>query len=205
MAKENQKNQKRVYLYRHPPKESGESKNVIGLSMPLSKKGQEVARNLAKQLLAENDKPQMIVTSPCVRTYQAGMIFAEVCDVSLPSIEPGLLGHYQEWERLISLAPEKPTVLDFYKVDPGFMRREAESVLRVLQMLTHGLKLGESVVCFGHGGLIEPTIVLAQARICGKSFADLAKTFPKDLKEGEAVVFVFDDDNNLVTVKRQNE
>jgi len=198
-------NQKRVHLYRHPPKESGESKDVIGLSMPLSKEGQEVAKKLATRFLTENGKPQMIATSPCVRTYQAGMIFAEVCDVSLPSIEPSLLGRYQEWERLIGLVSEKPTVLDFYKVDPGFIRQEAESVLRVLRILANKLELDENAVCFGHGGLIEPTIVLAQARICGKSFADLAEIFPKDLEEGEAVVFVFDDDNNLVTVKRENE
>lgn len=197
-------NQKRVQVYRHPPKESGESKSVVGLSMPLSKEGREMAKKLAEQFLTDNGEPQMIVTSACVRTYQAGMIFAEVCDVSLPSIEPGLLGRYQEWERLIGLVPEKPTVLDFYKVDPRFMRQEAESVLRVIRILANRLKLGENAVCFGHGGLIEPTIVLAQARICGKRFTDLAETFPEDLYEGEAVVFVFDNDNNLVTVERQD-
>jgi len=205
MAERNQENQKRVHVFRHLPKESGKSKNVIGLSMPLSKKGREVAKELANQFLAKNGKPQMIAASVCVRTYQAGMIFAEVCDAPLPSIERRLVGAYQNWERLISLVSEEPTALDFYKVDPSFILNEAVSVLDTLLDFAIRLKPGENAVCFSHGGLIEPTVALAKARICGKSTIDLAETFPKDLKEGEGVVFFFDNNNDLVTVKKQNE
>ena len=50
---------KKVWVYRHGPKESGPSKNVIALSMTLSKEGREVMSEIAAQFLADNGKPQM--------------------------------------------------------------------------------------------------------------------------------------------------
>lgn len=192
---------KKIWIYRHGPKESGSSKNVVGLSMTLSKEGREVTSKIATQFLADNGKPQMIRTSLSVRTYETGMIFAEVCNVDLPKIEANLTGAYQEWERVIGLVSGELTALNFYKADSSFVLREATSILETLRVLACELELGENAICFSHGGLIEPTVALAKARICGKDTTNLTKTFPKDLKEGEAAVFVFDKNNKLIDVQ----
>ncbi len=196
-----EKKTKKVWVYRHGPKESGSSKNVIGLSMTLSKEGREVMRKIAAQFLADNGKPQMIRTSLCVRTYETGMIFAEVCDTDLPRIEANLTGRYQEWGRLINLVSEEPTAKSFYLADPKFIETEAETVFSVIKDTAKSISVNENAICVSHGALIEPTVALATKE---QNTSDLTSTFPEDLEEGEAVIFVFDENNKFVAVEKQN-
>jgi len=192
---------KKIWVFRHGPKESGPSKNVIALSMTLSKKGREVMSKIAAQFLADNGKPKMIRTSSSVRTYETGMIFAEVCDVDLPKIETDLIGRYQEWERIINLVSGEPTVKSFYLADPKFLEEEAETVFSVIKDTARNISVNENAICITHGGLIEPTVALATKK---QDASDLTSTFPDDLEEGEAVIFVFDENNKFVSVEKQN-
>lgn len=207
----NRRNQKRrVHVYRHPPKESGKPKNVIGLSMPLSKEGREMANKLAEEFLSKNGKPKNILTSVAVRTYETAMIFAEICGVTLPTVDRRLTGKYWEWERVTSLVSGELTALSFYQADPEFILGEAKSILETLCFYSYDVELSGSMPVFSHGGLIEPTVALAKTRIdkSANLSKDLTETFPRDLKEGEVVVFVFDGDkgdNKLVAVEMQDE
>jgi len=192
---------KKIWVFRHGPKKSGSSKNVVGLSMTLSEEGRELTSKIATQFLADNGKPQMIRTSLCVRTYETGMIFAEVCDADLPKIEANLTGRYQGWERMMNLVSGEPTAKSFYLADPEFIKTEAETIFSVIKDTAKSISVNENAICVSHGGLIEPTIALATKK---QNTWDLAPTFPEDLKEGEAVIFVFDENNKFVAVEKQN-
>ena len=192
---------KKVIVFRHGPKATGSSKGgAVGLSVPLSKEGEEVVRQIASDFLKKSGKPRMILTSPSVRTYQTSMIFAEVCEVDPPEIIDEFAGRFQEWDK-IACSMEDPTALDFYQANPQFVRNEANNLLEAIQEIAESLNDDENAICVGHGGLIEPTMSLATLTIKESNLTDLTTYFPSDLKEGEAAVFVFDKNNKLIDVQ----
>ncbi len=196
---------KKIWVFRHGPKKTGSSKGgAVGLSIPLSDEGVEVVSQIASDFIEENGKPKMLFTSPFVRAYQTAMILTEVCKIDPPKIVRKLAGEYQEWDKIVrSVEKKNPTAFDFYEVHPEFVRGEAESFLGAIQGIAQDLNDNENAVCVSHGGLIEPVISLAMLKVLKLDDRDLSIYFPDDLKEGEAIIFTFEGNNNLIAVEMQ--
>ncbi len=204
MANESWKRQKRVYVYRHGPKASGPSKTGgANLAVPLSPAGEEMMMKAAKDHDNLHGSPVAVHVSPAVRTYQTGMFFAQISSRNFPQVKDCLIGRHEVWDSFV-VKSSNPTARDFYKDKPRFIRQEALSIYLLLKRIVRGLRPGEHSVCVSHGALIEPTIATALMEMSGQS-SFTAAMIPDDLQEGEFVVFVFETNNDFISVERQNE
>lgn len=198
-------NQKRVFIYRHGPKASGPAKTGgANLGVPLSLGGEKMMMTAATKHISQYFEPVAIYCSPTVRTYQTAMFFAQAANRNFPLVEDCLIGRHEVWDSFNVESPN-PTAKDFYHDRPNFIREEATSILLFIKRVVRGLSSGEDVVCVSHGALIEPTVALGNAEIQKKDSRDsldIEDFIPEDLKEGEAVVFVFDEENNLIEARR---
>jgi len=199
MANRDQENQKRVFIYRHGPKASGSAKTGgANLGVPLSSGGEEMMIKVVKRHFSQHFEFELVAVycSPAVRAYQSAMFFAQMADRNFPAVEDCLIGRHEAWDSF-NVGPN-PTAKDFYCDKPNFIREEALSIFLFVKRIVRGLAPGEDVVCVSHGGLIEPTVALGNAEIQKRDSQDIEDLIPEDLKEGEAVVFIFDEENNLV-------
>ena len=193
--------QKRVFIYRHGPKASGPAKTGgANLGVPLTQEGEKMMMRAAERHIFQHFEPVVVCCSPAVRTYQSAMFFAQISGRNFPVVEDCLIGRHEAWDSFN--VGSNPTAKDFYRDKPNFIREEAMSIFLLVKRIARGLVLGENVVCVAHGGLIEPAVALGNAEIQKRGSHDLENLIPEDLKEGEAVVFVFDKDNNLIEAQK---
>ena len=194
-------NEKRVFVYRHGPKASGPSKTGgANLGVPLTQEGEEMMLRAAKRHISQYFEPVAVYCSPAVRTYQTAMFFSQASGRNFPLVENCLIGRHEAWDSFN--VGSNPTAKDFYRDKPVFIKEEALLILLSIKRIIRGLIPGEDVVCVSHGGLIEPTVALANAEIQKRDSQDIEDLIPEDLKEGEAAVFVFDEENNLVEARK---
>ena len=195
--------QKRVFIYRHGPKASGPAKTGgANIGVPLTQEGEEMMKTAAEKHISQHSKPVAVYCSPTVRTYQTAMFFAQVSGRNFPVVEDCLIGRHEAWDSF-SVKEPNPTAKDFYRNKPIFIREEATSIFLLIKRIVRGLAPGEDVVCVGHGALLEPTMALGRAEMLrGRVSQDIEDLIPEDLKEGEAVIFVFDGENNLVEARK---
>lgn len=187
--------EKKVWIFRHGKKESGAQKNVIAPEMALKNpEGIEQTRRIAEGLKGQIF--ETIFTSPLVRAYQTGVIFALVLGMDFPKIAAGLAGvDALRWDPIIPLL-KGDTCLDIYEVAPNLMEEDGGEVFKTITSIAKTLGPGEHTLAISHGGFIEPA--LATALLGGRySFKEVLGQIP-DLKEGEAIIFLFDDENHFV-------
>lgn len=196
---------KKIWVFRHGPKETGPSKGgVIDLSVALSAEGKELIKQKASDFLKKNGKPRMISTSFMVRAYQSAMIFAEICKIDPPIIMKGLAYTYQKWHEVVCLL-KNPTSYDLYEANPQLAQSDAKRFLADIQDIAKSLNDNddEKVVCVSHGGLIETSVALAmQPSSNPRAHSSIDAFFPEDLKEGEAMIFIFDKKNQLIEIEK---
>ena len=194
--------QKRVFIYRHGPKASRSAKTGgANLGVPLSLEGEEMMMTAAGKHISQYAEPVAIYCSPTVRTYQTAMFFAQASRRNFPMIEDCLIGRHEVWDSF-NVGLKNPTAKDFYHAKPNFIREEATSIFLLVKRIVRGLAPGEDVVCVSHGALIEPTVAIGKAEIQKRDSLDIEDLIPEDLKEGEAAIFVFDEENNLVEARK---
>jgi len=190
--------QKKIYVYRHGPKASGPAKTGgSNLAVALTPEGETMMMEAARGHIAANGCPIAVYCSPAVRTYQTGMFFAMMANRNFPVPEDCLLGRHEQWESFN--VGKNPTAIDFYNDKPGFVKEEAMTILLFIKRVARGLLPGETAVCVSHGALIEPTVALALKE---GNHLPLESLMPEDLREGEAAVFVFDEENNVVEARK---
>lgn len=192
---------KKVWVFRHGPKESGAGKNVIAPEMALKNPdGIELTRRVVDTFL-KGQQFRAIFVSPLVRAYQTGVIFAQLLGMDFPKIESGLVGpNLPKWAAVISRL-KSYTCADFYHLEPSFVQEEGERLFETIQLIAKSLEDGDQGLCASHGGLIEPAMAAAMTRL-GCDFKAILRSI-KDLSEGDGFIFQFDENNNFVGLEEK--
>ena len=193
---------KKVWVFRHGPKESGAGKNVICPEMGLKNpEGYEMTKKIVETLL-EEQKFNALFTSPFVRAYQTGVIFALELGMPLPSIIDGLAGKNlcQDWVDII-LTLTGSSCADLYHAAPQLLQQEGEQVFETIQLIAESLEDDSQDLCVSHGGLIEPAMAAAKTRFVSDFETELLSI--QDLKEGDGVIFEFDENNNFIGLEEK--
>lgn len=188
---------KKVWVFRHGTRENGAS--VISPEVSLkSPAGVELTKRVA-ELFLKNQTFEKIFVSPFVRTYQTGMIFALCLEMSFPTVEPGLgPDNFKDWERLAKKV-KGDSYLDFFDTDQKLMQHDAVRVFETIHRITRLLPPEKQTLCVGHGGFIEPALAVALWLPSRKkpTFREVLSQIVA-LKQGEAIIFIFDGDNHFV-------
>ncbi len=98
----------RLYLVRHAwAGEHGDPRWPNDAERPLTADGKERFRAVAKKLVARGFAPQVIATSPYVRTRQTAEILVKALEgrtelIDLPALEPGA-----DWDAAVQWAAER--------------------------------------------------------------------------------------------------
>ncbi len=188
---------KKIWVFRHGPKETGSGKNVIATEVALKNpEGVEATKRLA-EIFLRGQTFKSIFTSPLVRAYQTGVIFALALGINYPKIAPGLAGlNLNKWEEIVPHL-KGHTCVDFYEAVPNLLETDGDEVFKTITLAAKTLFPGEQAICVGHGGLIESAMAAAVSSRGERNFEEILRSIT-DLKEGEAVIFFFDDDNNFI-------
>ena len=192
---------KRMWLFRHPPKEdcSSASSQAVeaGLENP---EGWIVAKKMVERFL-EYERIDRIYTSPLVRAYQTGVILAQALRLQLFEVEiiQGLFTpHADDWADITSRAVDDSCAA-LYQAHPAFVMSEGRRMLETIIGLVGEMFDGRQAVCISHGNLVESTVAAA------KSWGD-STTFKtnllaiRDLEEGEGFLIEFDAHNMIVEI-----
>lgn len=183
--------EKRVFFYRHGPKEKGPKTGGGNLAIPLTQEGAEKMMSVAKSHVQRYGRPDAIWCSPALRAYQTAMLFAvQDNDMFLyPVPYYTLIGQHDEWE---TFSPTCKTALEFYRDKPDLMMTDATAMWGLIMQCFVGAVSGEaSIVVVGHGGLIETVAAVATCEASNLSLDIEAQIPAESLKEGEAIMFVF--------------
>lgn len=193
---------KKIWVFRHGPKESGAGKNVIAPEMALKNpEGIELVKMVAEKWLV-GEKFRTIYTSPLVRAYQTGVIFSQTLGMDYPAIVPRLAGlDLTKWEKIMPVL-KSYTCVAFYEAAPTLIRTDGGTVFKLITLAAKYIGPDEQAICVSHGGLIEPAMATAISSLTGRDFGKIL-SFITDLKEGEAVIFFFDDENNFADIKEK--
>lgn len=193
---------KKVWVFRHGPKESGAGKNVIVAEMALKNPEEiELTRRIAETVLKEQTF-KVVFTSPLVRAYQTGVIFTLKLGMDYPRISPGLAGlDLKKWEEIMPQL-KGYTCVDFYEVAPELLKRDGSEVFKSIILAAEAIAPDEQALCISHGGLIEPAMATAISSQGVQNFEAALRSI-RDLQEGEAVVFLFDDEDNFVGLEEK--
>lgn len=192
--------ERQIIVFRHGAKETGPKKDGIFAEVGLIPEARKATGKIAALFKGKNIS--RIYTSPLVRAYQCGMIFSTILEIDFPTIVAELAGKVKKWAEVVAETIKTigdPTALDFYNIDPQFVKKEGENFFKIICKIADSLPRGKQAIFISHGGLIEPAMAAAKAKRSGDFKKEITEI--QDLKEDEGIVFKFDQDYNFVGVE----